>query len=93
MDEVDGVAAEVGRSPSTLHHTVSVLVEAPGSVGNVERSKRWDDPPAITGDQQEIAASLERFADIGVDEVQLVVDPITDASVEWLSGVVDRMKA
>ena len=87
MDEVDAIAAEVGRSPSTLHHTVSVLVEAPGSVGNVERSKRWFDPPAIAGDQQEIAASLERFADVGVDEVQLVVDPITAESVEWLGAV------
>ena len=87
MASVDAACADVGRDPTTLRRTVSVLVEAPGGVGNVERAKRWDDPPALTGPPAAIAEQLAGFADVGIDEVQLVVDPITTESVAWLSDV------
>ena len=87
MASVDAACVDVGRDPSTLRRTVSVLVEAPGGVGNVERAKRWDDPPAITGPPAAIAEQLAGFTDVGIDEVQLVVDPITTGSVAWLSDV------
>ena len=85
---VDHACEDVGRDPDSVERTVTVLIEAPGAVGNVERAKRWQDPPALTGTQAEIAAQLERFADLGIAEVQLVVDPITEPSVRWLGGVV-----
>jgi len=87
MASVDAACVDVGRDPSTLRRTVSVLVEAPGGVGNVERAKRWDDPPAVTGPPAAIAEQLAGFTDVGIDEVQLVVDPITTGSVAWLSDV------
>lgn len=91
-DLVDGICADVGRPGGEVRRTVTVLVEAPGGVGNVERAKRWNEPPAVTGSQQEIAEQLRTFSDVGVDEVQLVVDPITTQSVEWLAGVVDALR-
>jgi probable F420-dependent oxidoreductase len=87
MASVDEACADVGRDPATLRRTVSVLVEAPGGLGNVERAKRWDDPPAITGPPAVIAEQLAGFAAVGIDEVQLVADPITTESVAWLSDV------
>lgn len=90
MDEVDGIAAELGRAPQEFAHTVTVLVEAPGSLGNVRRASRWDDPSAVAGDHAAIAERLTEFGAVGVDEVQLVVDPITTASVEWLGAVVEH---
>jgi alkanesulfonate monooxygenase SsuD/methylene tetrahydromethanopterin reductase-like flavin-dependent oxidoreductase (luciferase family) len=91
MDDVDAVTVDVGRSPGSFDHTVTVLVEAPGSVGNTERSKRWDDPPAVSGDHLQIAERLSAFQATGVDEIQLVVDPITTSSLEWLGGVLDGL--
>jgi alkanesulfonate monooxygenase SsuD/methylene tetrahydromethanopterin reductase-like flavin-dependent oxidoreductase (luciferase family) len=82
----------VGRDPSEVSYTAAVLVEAPGGLGNVERAKRWNDPPAVTGDEDEIARQLEAFGAAGVDELQLVVDPITVESVEWLGGVLERIR-
>jgi alkanesulfonate monooxygenase SsuD/methylene tetrahydromethanopterin reductase-like flavin-dependent oxidoreductase (luciferase family) len=84
---VDSACRDVGRDPNTLTRTVTVLVQAPGGDGNVERVKRWEDPPALSGTYEQIAAGLEAFADVGIAEVQLVVDPITVESVEWLGGV------
>jgi alkanesulfonate monooxygenase SsuD/methylene tetrahydromethanopterin reductase-like flavin-dependent oxidoreductase (luciferase family) len=87
MASVDAACIDVGRDPATIRRTVSVLVEAPGGVGNVERAKRWDDPPAVTGPPEAIAEQLAGFAAVDIDEVQLVVDPITTESVAWLSDV------
>ena len=84
---VDDACHDVGRDPVSLSRSVTVLVEAPGSVGNTERAKRWDDPPAVSGSPREIAEALRRYAAIGIDEVQLVVDPITTGSVRWLGAM------
>lgn len=84
---VDDACHDVGRDPESLSRSVTVLVESPGSVGNMERAKRWDDPPAVSGSPDDIADALRRYAAIGIDEVQLVVDPITTGSVRWLAGM------
>jgi alkanesulfonate monooxygenase SsuD/methylene tetrahydromethanopterin reductase-like flavin-dependent oxidoreductase (luciferase family) len=91
MALVDDACRDVGRDPGTVERSVSVLVEAPGSVGNLERARRWHDPEAVGGSPSEIAAALDAFSHIGVDEVQLVVDPITVESVEWLGQVLDEL--
>lgn len=87
LDQVDALCAEVGRAPDEVERTLAVMVEGPGAMGNVERVKRWDDPPAIAGTPEEIAAQLVAFADIGAGEIQIMADPITAASVEWLGQV------
>ncbi|MGI9643154.1 MAG: LLM class flavin-dependent oxidoreductase [Acidimicrobiia bacterium] len=84
MKKVDSVCAEVGREPGDVERTVSVFVQAPGSAGNVERVKRFEDPPALKGSPEQIAEGLAAYAAVGIDEVQLVVDPITVESVAWL---------
>ena len=90
-DRVDEICHEVGRDPSTVWRSVTVLVEAPGAAGNAERAKRWDDPPALGGSPSEIAEGLLAYREVGIDEVQLVVDPITTASVEWLGQVLAQL--
>lgn len=93
LAEVEDAAASVRADFDAVERTVTVLVAAPGAVGNAERAKRWDDPPAVDGSPDAIAATLARFADIGIAEVQLVVDPITESSVTWLGGVIEAMRA
>jgi len=46
---------------------------------------------AIEGDQESIARHLESLAALGVNEVQLVIDPITSSSVEWLAAVLTHL--
>ncbi len=91
FEGVDSACADIGRDPGSFERSVSLLIEAPGAVGNVERASRWRDPAAISGDTEEIAAQLREFEDLGLAEVQLVVDPITVDSVEWLSGIFEYL--
>jgi hypothetical protein len=44
---------------------------------------------AIGGTEEQIAESLLEFAGVGISRLQLVVDPITVESIEWLGGVLD----
>jgi alkanesulfonate monooxygenase SsuD/methylene tetrahydromethanopterin reductase-like flavin-dependent oxidoreductase (luciferase family) len=41
--------------------------------------------PPVEGSPAEIATALRAYADEGIAEVQLVVDPITAASIETLA--------
>ena len=43
--------------------------------------------------QQEVAEQLAAFAAVGARHLQLVVDPITTASIEWLGGVLELLDA
>ncbi|MGI9666014.1 MAG: LLM class flavin-dependent oxidoreductase [Acidimicrobiia bacterium] len=91
MDQVDALCDEVGRPRDDVEKTVAVMVEGPGAMGNAERVKRWDDPPAVSGSPEEIAGQLNAYASIGVAEIQIMADPITAASVEWFGQVLDEL--
>ena len=92
-DRVDEAATEVGRSPKEISATAAVLVGLPAGNGRLmgENSK----PPVrpVQGSPEDIAAHLAAMADAGADHLQLVVDPITQDSIEELAGalaVLDR---
>ena len=46
----------------------------------------------LTGPPSEIADRLRAWEAAGAAEVQLVVDPITRASIEWLAPVVAALR-
>jgi alkanesulfonate monooxygenase SsuD/methylene tetrahydromethanopterin reductase-like flavin-dependent oxidoreductase (luciferase family) len=90
---VDEAAADAGRRPGDVAATAAVLVGLPGGGGRVmgENSK----PPVrpVQGSPDDIAAHVEAMADAGAEHVQLVVDPITQESIERLAdalAVLDR---
>lgn len=75
-----------GRDPATIRRSACVLVrQNPGS------AERPNDVPAIGGSVGTIAAALQDFADAGADEVVLVLDPITEASIRTLGAMLARL--
>jgi hypothetical protein len=50
-----------------------------------------DAEPPVEGTAEEIAATLRAFAAEGMAHVQLVVDPITLASIEALAPVLEDL--
>ncbi len=86
MAVVDEAARDVGRDPSEIERTAAVLVKLEGGLGRRASSDRPVSRP-VEGDVEEIAASLLRFADVGVDHLQLVVDPIEVSSIDFLAEV------
>jgi alkanesulfonate monooxygenase SsuD/methylene tetrahydromethanopterin reductase-like flavin-dependent oxidoreductase (luciferase family) len=88
---VDAAARAVGRDPATLGATAAVYIGAPGGSGRLMGSDDGTEATAVRGTQADIADQLRAFAAAGADEVQLVVDPITAESIEWLHGVLQEL--
>ena len=91
-DRVDENALAIGRDPATLDATAAVLVQLEGGGGRVmgDYGAGATIEP-ITGSPAEIADQLTAFGDAGASHVQLVVDPITRQSIEWLAAVLDLL--
>ena len=89
---VDGVAVAAGRDPAAIERTVAVLVRTPGGSGRPsgDQSPR----PAVVpleGPADVMAETLRAYAREGIGHVQLVVDPITEASVAALAPVLELL--
>jgi probable F420-dependent oxidoreductase len=85
-DRVDSACRSAGRDPAEVERTVAVLVRLPGGAG-----RRQGDQPPVEGGPELIAETLRGFAREGIGQVQLVLDPITEASIEALKPVLDDL--
>ena len=90
LRQVDEACRAVGRDPATLEKTSAVLVSLPTGSG---RTTMYDEGAVapLTGSTSEIAAGLRAYADLGLAEVQLVVDPITEEAIRALGPVLAEL--
>ena len=79
-----------GRTAGEVQATAAVYVQVPGGGGRTMGSDKAVAEP-LRGTQQELAEQLAAFGAAGCDHLQLVVDPITQASIEWLGGVLELL--
>ncbi len=90
LARIDDACGEAERAPSTLSRSLAVFVRTPGGESGVRQgSPDRKSSAALEGDRKMVAEHLAGLALLGVDEVQLVVDPITSQSIEWLGGVLE----
>ena len=91
-DDVDAAARDAGRDPAAIERTVAVLVRMPGGTGREmgDTDERQRVAP-LEGDARTIAEGLRGYAQEGIGHVQLVVDPITEASVAALAPVLELL--
>jgi alkanesulfonate monooxygenase SsuD/methylene tetrahydromethanopterin reductase-like flavin-dependent oxidoreductase (luciferase family) len=86
-DRVERAAALAGRAPGEVEATAAVLVALPGGAGRVMGDTYNAPVPPVTGSAADIAAHLSAMAAAGASHLQLVVDPITLDSIEFLGEV------
>ena len=67
--------------------TAAVMVKLPGHTGRASAYSESRGLPLVEGSPEDIAAHITAMADAGASHVQLVADPITLESVEWLGQV------
>jgi alkanesulfonate monooxygenase SsuD/methylene tetrahydromethanopterin reductase-like flavin-dependent oxidoreductase (luciferase family) len=85
--DVDAACRAVGRDPGTLEKTSAVLVRLEGGAGRIMGERAAAPIPPLEGSMAAIADGLRAYAALGLAEVQLVVDPITQESIEALGAV------
>jgi probable F420-dependent oxidoreductase len=91
-DVVDDACRAVGRDPSEIARTVAVLVRLPGGTGRIQGSYSTEQPPPpIEGSSAAIADALRSFAEVGIEHVQLVLDPITIDSIRTVAGALAEL--
>jgi probable F420-dependent oxidoreductase len=88
---VDDVCRRVGREPAEIERTVAVLVRLPGGAGRVMGDSARGAVPPVEGSPAEIASRLREYAELGVAEAQLVVDPITIESIQALTPMLEAL--
>ena len=87
---VDARLEEIGRV-GEVAATCAVYVKLPGGSGRQMGDYPTTSAP-IEGSPSEIAEQLRAFEAAGADAVQLVVDPIVPASLEWLGDVLANVR-
>ncbi len=91
--DVRARAEAVGRDPDSVEATACVYVQAPNGVGRTMGGSSSEPVQPLQGSPAQLAEQLVAFADAGAAHVQLVVDPITQESVEWLAQVLQSLDA
>jgi alkanesulfonate monooxygenase SsuD/methylene tetrahydromethanopterin reductase-like flavin-dependent oxidoreductase (luciferase family) len=92
-ERVDQLIEAAGRPPGAVEATAAVLVQLASGVGR--QMGDYDDfgtVTPLTGSAEELADQLRAFESAGAAHVQLVVDPITRDSIEWLGDVLTAFR-
>jgi hypothetical protein len=90
-DLVDGICREVGRDPAAVERTVAVQVRLSGGRGRTQGETARTPVKPLSGSAEVMAGELRAYAREGIGEVQLVLDPITLASLEELAPVLELL--
>jgi alkanesulfonate monooxygenase SsuD/methylene tetrahydromethanopterin reductase-like flavin-dependent oxidoreductase (luciferase family) len=88
---VDAACLDIGRDPAEVERTVAALVALSGGTGRVQADPTKSGVPALAGPPEVIAEALRAYAREGIAEVQLVLDPITLASLEEGAAVLELL--
>ncbi|HEV8281853.1 MAG TPA: LLM class flavin-dependent oxidoreductase [Candidatus Limnocylindrales bacterium] len=92
-DFVDAACRAAGRDPGEIERTVAVLVRFPGGTGRIQGDYATRQPTPLEGSPDEMAEELRAYAREGIGHVQLVIDPITRASLEAFAPVLALLDA
>jgi alkanesulfonate monooxygenase SsuD/methylene tetrahydromethanopterin reductase-like flavin-dependent oxidoreductase (luciferase family) len=91
-DKVDAACRVAGRDPGEIERTVAVLVRLAGGAGRSSGGP-WEEVAPLEGSAEAIADELRAYAREGIGQVQLVLDPITESSIEALVPVLQNLDA
>jgi alkanesulfonate monooxygenase SsuD/methylene tetrahydromethanopterin reductase-like flavin-dependent oxidoreductase (luciferase family) len=90
-DRVEQAAIQAGRAPGEVAATAAVLVQLPGGTGRPLLDPEAEQVPLVRGSAADIAGHIDAMAGAGATHVQLVVDPITVASIDSLAEVLTEL--
>lgn len=77
LSAVDAACAAAGRDPAKLHRSVTVQIDFPDAVPN-----RSPDARPLQGDPHVVAEALGAYESVGINHLQVVLNPNTSRSIE-----------
>jgi alkanesulfonate monooxygenase SsuD/methylene tetrahydromethanopterin reductase-like flavin-dependent oxidoreductase (luciferase family) len=83
---VDAACLDVGRDPTTLERTVSIMVDMDGRLA-IPASMGPETARPLSGTPEEIAAAIRAFAALGVSHIQMYLLPNVVASLRAFEPV------
>lgn len=87
---VDAACRGVGRDPTTLERTVSIIVDQTGT-HEVPPSMAPNTAEPLTGSPGDIAAGIHAFANEGISHLQMYLVPNTIQSIERFGKVLEAL--
>ena len=87
----DAACAEVGRDPTTLARSASVVVNLPMTQTRSEQHASAQGRQPEPTSPEEVAETLRGYAREGLSHVQLWLVPTTIASLEWFKAVLELL--
>jgi alkanesulfonate monooxygenase SsuD/methylene tetrahydromethanopterin reductase-like flavin-dependent oxidoreductase (luciferase family) len=89
---VDAACRDVGRDPVEVERTAAVLVRFPGGSGRIQGESGRPSVPPLEGPPEVLAEAFRDYARAGIAHLQLVLDPITPASLEALAPALEALR-
>ncbi|HSD48707.1 MAG TPA: LLM class flavin-dependent oxidoreductase [Actinomycetota bacterium] len=88
LDQLGAAMAAEGRDPGTMERTVGLEVHDPAAVGTADGSA--DDDRSFSGSVEELAETFDAYEQLGIDHLMIVLQPMTEASLERLALALSR---
>lgn len=89
--KVDAAALAAGREPAAIERTVAIQVRLAGGRGRIQGDFAQGGSQPLEGSPEVLAEELRAYAREGIGHVQLVLDPISLASLEEFAPVLERL--
>lgn len=93
LGQVDAAIAAAGRRPSEVDKTVAVLVQFGGGSGRIAGNPARGVSTPLTGSHEEIVSKLGEYRDLGIKHLQVVLDPISLASITEMAEILPGVKS
>ena len=88
LEALDAACRDVGRDPRTLTRSVEALVRTSAAAADAPAEER-----EIRGTPETIAAELRRFADLGIEHLQIQLRPNSVEGVMAFAPVIERLRS
>ena len=79
LAEFDAAMSAEGRDSATVRRTVGMIVQDP------DAPDAEDEPNAFRGSVEELAAAIDAYATLGIDDLILLLLPMTERSLTRLA--------